>query len=60
MKKIIAGLFAMAMLSSHATFAGGSKKKAKKAKKVCTKLCIDKKDCTKDPSCVPLPGCCLK
>jgi hypothetical protein len=58
MKKIFLGLIAIALMTVP-VYAGGGKKAKKKAKMECSKDC-DPRNCSKDPKCVPMPGCCTK
>lgn len=58
MKKVVIAAIALSLFSTSA-FAGGGKKKAKKAKAktACTKICMPTKDCKKTITCPIMPGC---
>lgn len=58
MKHIFLGVLAIALMGAPAYAGGGKKKANKKAKIECSKdKCCEKKDCTKDPKCPPMPIC---
>lgn len=59
MKRIFLGMLAIALMATPASAADGGKKKAKKkAKMECKKdKCCERKDCSKDTQCPPIPVC---
>ena len=57
MKKIILGMFALALLSTTAMADTGKKTKKAKGQVVCGKNCAETKDCRKTAKCPNRPGC---